>query len=75
MMRPLLEPANVRSHKAFTTGTHLVAIGRLGAEWRITPTRRDGKSFDHKPDEAIVLIEPQPERLGHAVSVVLASCD
>lgn len=71
-MRPLLEAANVRSHKAFTEGARLVNAQRRGTEWRVTPTRREGKSFSDKPDEALVLTAPGPTQLADALSVAVS---
>jgi hypothetical protein len=71
-MRPLFEAANVRSHKAFAEGTRLVDAHRRGSESGLTPTRREGKSFAHKPDEALVLVAPGPAELADALRVAVS---
>ena len=70
-MRPVLEAAKVRTHKAFTEGARLVEAERRGAEWRVTPTRREGKSFSHEPDQAIVLMAPGATELGDALNLAM----
>jgi hypothetical protein len=70
-MRPVLDAARVRSHKAFAEGARLVEAERRGAEWLLTPTRRKGKSFLHEPDQALVLIAPGAAELGDALKLAM----